>query len=150
MQHMIGEAWNQNKNQEGMTSYHLERSISDQFDVARLPEYVGFSRQTLQSLKRRVNHKTELSLTAVAQDLGITPRTLERRLQSEGIDFDQILEKVRRYYALHLVVQIDTPIADISMALGFSDEEQFNFSFCLWTGLSASAFQRLFQRVVRA
>ncbi len=136
-------------NQEGLASYHLERTISDQFDMARLPHYAGYSQQALQSLKHCIERNVELSLTSVARDLAITPRTLCRRLQTEGTEFEQILDKVRHYYALHYVVQNDISVQDICIVLGFSDEEQFNFSFCLWTGLSVVAFQSLFNRVVR-
>lgn len=150
MQDIIGQQQSQSQNQDGLSSYHLERTISDQFDIARLPEYMGISQRTLHSLKQRIDKKIDLSLTSVAEDLDVTPRTLDRRLQKEGVEFEDILDRVRRYYALHLVVQNDISIPDICAALGFSDEEQFNFSFCLWTGLSAIAFQNLFRRVVRA
>lgn len=67
--------------------------------------------------------------------LGISERTLARRLKDQGHTFDQLLDDVRRERALHAVANTDTPLPEIAEALGFAEVSTFYRAFQRWTGL---------------
>jgi AraC-like DNA-binding protein len=73
----------------------------------------------------------------VARRFGYSRQTLYRRLKSEGITYEQVVEDLRRAKALHLVVEGKLTIKEISYRLGFSDPAAFSHAFKRWTGRSA-------------
>lgn len=74
------------------------------------------------------------SLEIVAQRLGLSSRTLCRRLSEEGHTFQGIKNGLRRDIAIQRIAMTDKPIADIALELGFDDPNTFYRSFRRWTG----------------
>jgi AraC-like DNA-binding protein len=79
------------------------------------------------------------SMEQVAMDLGLTTRTLRRRLAEEGRTFSSILDEVRRDLAVSYLAQRDFSIADIASLLGFDDATNFRRAFRRWTGRTPSS-----------
>lgn len=71
----------------------------------------------------------------VATTLGISERTLARRLADQGQTFDGLVDDVRREKALHAVAETDTPLPEIAENLGFAELSTFYRAFRRWTGL---------------
>src|SRR6185503_14735018 len=84
----------------------------------------------------------DASVKSIAANLGISARTLQRRLADEGKSFDDIREGVRRARALELVGKNRVPIADVAAQLGFSDPRAFRRAFRRWTGTAPSELAR--------
>ena len=82
-----------------------------------------------------------LTLPAVATALGLSRRTLTRRLAEERASFRQILDEVRRDFARALVQDRSLSIADIAFFLQYSEAAAFHRSFRRWTGQTPSAFR---------
>lgn len=78
------------------------------------------------------------TIRGVAQNLGVSPRTLQRRLEAENAVFDDLRESVRRARALELVGKDHVTIASIARELGFSDARAFRRAFRRWTGTAPS------------
>ncbi|MBP8924788.1 MAG: AraC family transcriptional regulator ligand-binding domain-containing protein [Pseudomonadales bacterium] len=74
-----------------------------------------------------------------AQMLHISAATLRRNLQKEGSSYAEILRECQHARALHLVKCTDTPIAEIAIRTGYSDDRAFRRAFRSWTGCSPSA-----------
>jgi len=70
----------------------------------------------------------------VAQRLALSPRTLARRLASEGITFAGILDNLRCDLAKRYLGEPDLPIAEIAWLLGYRESSAFNHAFKRWTG----------------
>ena len=70
-----------------------------------------------------------------AEALGISERTLARRLQEQEQTFDTLLDDVRREKALHAVADTTTTLPEIAEALGFAEVSTFYRAFRRWTGL---------------
>lgn len=70
----------------------------------------------------------------VAQALGLSVRTLQRRLSDEGTSFAQVLSKVRHAQALYLLETSPSPIYEIAFLLGYQDAASFYRAFKQWTG----------------
>lgn len=78
----------------------------------------------------------EPTLATVARQLGLGPRTLQRRLGEQALTFRTVLDEVRRESALQQLAQPDVSIAEVAFALGFSSPSAFHHAFRRWTGRS--------------
>jgi AraC-like DNA-binding protein len=76
------------------------------------------------------------SMEEVAEKLNITPRTLQRRLQAEGVVFRQLVENIRRHHAERLLLLNQKSIGEVSDLLGYSDVTNFSRAFRRWAGCS--------------
>jgi AraC-like DNA-binding protein len=70
----------------------------------------------------------------VARKLGLGPRTLARRLSSEGLTFADVLRNLRRDLARRHLADEDLPISRIAWLLGYQDVSAFTNAFKRWTG----------------
>lgn len=82
------------------------------------------------------------SATYIAAKLGISSRTLGRRLELEGTTFKTLLDDVRRQLALEMVGLRDQPFSEIAAALGFSQPAAFHRAFRRWTGITPLQYRR--------
>lgn len=78
----------------------------------------------------------------VARKLGLTPRSLQRRLKDEGSSFQEMREDVRRELA-ERYLQDDLAISEISFLLGFSEPSAFFRAFKRWNGLTPAESRAL-------
>ena len=69
-----------------------------------------------------------------AAALGVSERTLARRLRAQGISFAELLDGVRRDAALQAVAQTTRALSDIALALGYAEPSVFTRAFRRWTG----------------
>jgi AraC-like DNA-binding protein len=76
------------------------------------------------------------TLQDVAQELGIGPRTLQRRLADGGISFQQLVEDTRRELARHYLKQTKVELNEAAFLLGFEDANSFFRAFQIWEGTS--------------
>jgi AraC-like DNA-binding protein len=75
----------------------------------------------------------------VAVELGMSPRTLTRRLSAEGVSFADILKEVREALAKRYIADRTLPISQIAWLLGYAEVSGFTRAFQRWTGLVPSA-----------
>jgi AraC-like DNA-binding protein len=71
---------------------------------------------------------------AVARKLGMSQRTLARRLASEGLSFTAVLDQLRRDLAKHYLNEAGVPITTIAWLLGYQEVGAFTHAFKRWTG----------------
>ncbi len=81
-------------------------------------------------------------IEALAADLGLHPRTLQRRLREEGQQHSGIVNQVRHRLAQQWLKQEGPSIEDISERLGFADRRSFSQAFTRWENLSPSEYRR--------
>ena len=82
---------------------------------------------------REALRSDEATIDSVASKLGLTGRSLQRRLKDEGTAFQTVREEVRRELAQRYLDD-DLSIAEISFLLGFSEPSAFFRAFKRWTG----------------
>ncbi|MDL0431770.1 AraC family transcriptional regulator [Marinobacter sp. TBZ242] len=70
-----------------------------------------------------------------ADALGISERTLARRLMEQGQTFDGLLDEVRCEKALQAVADSGAALPEIAESLGFAEVSTFYRAFRRWTGL---------------
>lgn len=81
-------------------------------------------------------HKGEIGMTVVAAKLGISRRTLGRRLAEEDTTYEALLDGLRHQLALHYLEGSKVSVTETAYLVGFSDPAAFSRAFKRWTGFS--------------
>ncbi len=82
------------------------------------------------------------SLAEVAQSLGTSPRTLQRRLRAQGSSFEGLREAWLSRQALDLLMRERLSVEVTATLLGYSEIANFRRSFRRWFGAPPSAYRR--------
>jgi AraC-like DNA-binding protein len=77
----------------------------------------------------------------VAQRLGMTLRSLQRRLQASSLSWSRLIDEARREVACSSLRRRDLAIKDIAHRLGFSEPSAFHRAFKRWTGMTPAQFR---------
>jgi AraC-like DNA-binding protein len=80
-----------------------------------------------------VNLMQPMSFADVAREIGMSARTLRRRLAAEGKTFRGVLDALRRDLALRHLRDKGRTVEEIAFGLGFSDAANFRHAFRRWT-----------------
>jgi len=80
------------------------------------------------------------SLEHAATEMGMSGRTLRRKLAEEGTSYQKELDRVRQRLAREYFARGGQSITELSLMLGFTDSSAFAKAFRRWTGLSPSEF----------
>lgn len=78
----------------------------------------------------------------VAKKLGMSERTLERRLAEEGVTFSQVLQQLKATLAMRYLEVTGIPISRIAWLLGFEEASSFSHACRRWTGKSPREIRR--------
>lgn len=78
----------------------------------------------------------------VAEALGISERTLARRLREQKQTFEGLLDEVRRERALQAVAEASTSLLEIAESLGFAEASTFYRAFKRWTSLPPARWRK--------
>ncbi|WP_096185806.1 helix-turn-helix transcriptional regulator [Evansella halocellulosilytica] len=70
----------------------------------------------------------------VASELGMSERTLQRRLTDEGTSFKDLLTQVRHKQAQEYLLDPSLEIKEVAFLIGFEDQNSFYRAFRLWEG----------------
>lgn len=73
------------------------------------------------------------TLAATARALGVTPRTLQRRLGEEGTSFAALIAAVRQDLAGEYLGR-GLPVPEVAHLLGYADPAAFHHAYKRWTG----------------
>jgi AraC-like DNA-binding protein len=95
------------------------------------------------TLRERVKATLKRSLAGqrpelrnVARELGLSARTLQRRLTSEHVTFQQLIAEARRELARHYLQHSRLELNETAYLLGFEDANSFFRAFQQWEGTS--------------
>jgi AraC-like DNA-binding protein len=76
----------------------------------------------------------EASIEVTARRLGLSSRTLQRRLKPEGLSYKDIVRQTRERLARHYLTNTSLSYAEISFLVGFGEPSSFFRAFREWTG----------------
>ncbi|HKP60151.1 MAG TPA: AraC family transcriptional regulator [Polyangiales bacterium] len=99
---------------------------------------------TAECVERWLEAQAELArptLAKVARDLGVSTRSLRRRLLEEQVQFSALLDRARAAQAKHRLKDPRQQIQDTAYALGFRTASAFSRAFKRWTGMTPTAYR---------
>ncbi|MDB5496057.1 MAG: hypothetical protein JWP28_88 [Phenylobacterium sp.] len=119
-------------------TYTAVLEVCDRFvdELQRRAGVVGSVRHLLLT-----NLMRNLSLRDVARELGMSVRTLRRRLAEQGASYRQLTDELRRDLAINYLRETAMTVEDIAYALGFSDAANFRQAFRRWTSATPQQYR---------
>lgn len=79
----------------------------------------------------------------IARELGMSERTLQRRLNDEGTSFKQLLSDARREKAREYLADPSLDIKEVAFLLGYEEKSSFYRAFRSWEGDTPSKWRLL-------
>jgi AraC-like DNA-binding protein len=98
-------------------------------------------RDQIRTILRRTIAGRRPVVDEVARDLGLSVRTLQRRLGDLGVSFQEIVEDTRRAMARHYLRQSDVELKETAYLLGYEDTNSFFRAFQGWEGTTPGAWR---------
>jgi AraC-like DNA-binding protein len=78
----------------------------------------------------------------IARDMGMSERTLYRRLAEEGLTFRDVIGRAQSALAQRLLRDNTVSIAEVAFLTGFSEQSTFSRAFKRWVGQAPAQFRR--------
>ncbi|MBT4643866.1 MAG: helix-turn-helix domain-containing protein [Deltaproteobacteria bacterium] len=115
------------------------KTYADQV-LASLPE-TGDLEHSLYQVISELMPANNLHIDVVAHRLGLSRRTLQRRLSGEKLTFSALVEDVQKSYALRYLEDPSMNITEVAYLCGFSELSPFSRAFKRWTGMSPKEYR---------
>lgn len=123
---------------EGITRFllgHLDR------ELAEVAQKKSFKDRTKDVIARALSDGLP-SMEMVARRLGLSVRSLHRRLAEAGLTFQSLTEDTRRELAEGLLRDARYSIAEIAFLTGFSEQSSFTRAFKRWVGDTPANYRK--------
>jgi AraC-like DNA-binding protein len=108
--------------------------------IARLPPQDDLVGRVEQAIAASMSAGVP-GIDAIAAQLGLGSRTLQRRLAGTETSFQSLVDDVRRRYAERYLTDDRLTINEIAFLVGFSEPSNFHRAFRRWTGVTPAAFR---------
>jgi AraC-like DNA-binding protein len=105
-----------------------------------MPARMGIAMDVRRVLASRVASGDTL-MPAIARQLGLSKRTLHRRLAKDGVSFQELLEEVRKAAAGRYLDESPLAISEIAYLLGYSEPAAFHRAFKRWYATTPEHFR---------
>ncbi len=112
-------------------------------DSRKITQALRATVDTAALLIERISEQEDVNLNSLAKEIGMSPRTLQRRLKRSGVDFEDLRDETRRGEALRLIRLGRYSATEIAYLVGYSDPAHFTRAFKRWTGKTPSHFRSM-------
>jgi AraC-like DNA-binding protein len=143
-----------------VTGIEFDRSWLDRAHVYRSPELCALLQSRADLLLARIEQEapaadrvkrwlashsldTKPKMDKIARDLGMSARSLRRRLHDEGAPYDGLVEEARATRAKSMLADPRRSVQDAAYALGFATPSAFSRAFKRWTGAAPSVYRTM-------
>ena len=109
--------------------------------LARLPARTGLALEVQRALTARVAGG-DTRIDALARQLAMSGRTLQRRLAAEGVSYQELLDEARKEAAGRYISESTLAIGEIAYLVGYSEPAPFHRAFKRWYGMTPEAFRQ--------
>lgn len=114
---------------------HLDNQLSQISDRSELEQ--GILDQIGEALSEGVP-----TLAEIAGCMGMSSRTLQRRLSAEGLAYQDLVSSARKSLSEQLLRRTDYALAEIAFLTGFSDQSTFTRAFKRWHQQTPANYRR--------
>jgi len=121
-------------------SEQLHQLATSYLDV-QYPSPDGLVATRVETAIRRTLGTDSCNRNSVARAMAMHPRTLQRRLEKEGVTFDEIRDRVRREKADYYLCNTNAPLSQVAGIIGYSEQSILTRSCQRWFGQSPSKFR---------
>lgn len=124
---------------------HLFQYIQGNLDLLQDHWRLYHHPSQISALFDAIARNTELSeygAEALAQQMNMSLRALQRLVQEQGLTIRQLIDNAREAKARQLLTSSTLSVAAISEQLGYSDERAFRRAFQRWTDKTPTEFRR--------
>lgn len=84
----------------------------------------------------------EATIDDVARRLGLSKRTLQRRLKNEQTNFQQQLNSTREMFAKNYLINTQMSADEIAFLLAYQETNSFIRAFSIWTGQGVNEYRQ--------
>lgn len=82
----------------------------------------------------------------VAKKMGLSVRTLTRRLKENGISFTEIQSDLQRHHAVELLSNMSVSISEVAFRVGFKEVASFYRAFKKWYGITPAQMRETWKQ----
>lgn len=113
---------------------HLEKELSSLTDDAGLAQRVRI--QVSSSLSEGIP-----LISDIASRLGMSGRSLQRRLSDRGYAYQDIVDEARRTLSERLLRTTEYSLAEVAFLAGYSEQSTFSKAFKRWNGQTPRSYR---------
>ena len=120
-----------------VTSDYRLLSMLVQYANEKLATFPSSGGQFSQKVKSSILNMIKPQFPTIGQVAGqlhISVRTLQRKLKAEGFIFQDILDQLRKDFAIKYLSNPDLSIGEVAFLLSYADASAFVRAFKRWTG----------------
>jgi AraC-like DNA-binding protein len=107
-------------------------------NAARHAAYAESIRQIIDTYSLTGN----ITIEDIADITDQSVRTVQRRLRSAGLNFNELLSEAKFRHARNKLLNSDLPVAEIAKLLGYTDAAHFSRAFRRWAGVTPSSYRK--------
>lgn len=121
-------------------------AISNFFDrhleaeLAALPDDTGLEKRVRIAISQSLSEGVP-TISQVAAELGMSARTLQRRLSDGGHSFQSLVDLARKELAQQLLRETQYSLAEVAFLTGFAEQSGFTRAFKRWAGQTPRSYR---------
>jgi len=120
--------------------YPVLQRHAEQLLAERNKSQQGIAAQVHAAIIRNLAND-RVRLSSIAEELKLSPRTLQRKLSEAGASFQQVLDQARFALATDYLRQDGLSLVDIAFLLGYQEQSAFTHAFKEWAGVNPGAWR---------
>ena len=111
--------------------------------LAHLPENDDFLVRLRDNLLRCL-HEGRSDASTVAREMGLSERTLHRRLKNKNRVYRDVLKEIRKSMSVNYLSDPKLTLSEIALLLGYSEQSTFSRAFKHWYGMPPLKYQKIY------
>ena len=121
---------------------HQTRELAERYLASQQAPNTGTLSEDVTRLINTLLPTGQCSSSAIASHLSMHKRTLQRRLASEAVSYEQLLAGERLRLATDYLLEPDLELSQIAGLLGYSEQSVFNRACRDWFGMTPRQYRR--------
>lgn len=122
-------------------SEFLTQHLEDQ--IERLPSESSLKQELIREVSTKLSSGIPVA-SEIARQLGMSERTLYRRLADEGLSYRDVVQDAQSALAHQLLSATSCSISEIAFLTGFAEQSTFSRAFKRWNGEAPARYRQLF------
>tara|TARA_R110001592_G_scaffold6853_3_gene37826 strand:+ start:3921 stop:4919 length:999 start_codon:yes stop_codon:yes gene_type:complete len=111
--------------------------------LAHLPENDDFLVCLRDNLLRCL-HEGRTDAGLVAKEMGLSERTLHRRLKNKNRVYRDVLKEIRKSMSVNYLSDAKLTLSEVALLLGYSEQSTFSRAFKQWYGIPPLKYQKTY------